>query len=69
MAAVLRLLRENQLHAKLGKCSFFQTEVHYLGHVVSKEGIAIDSEIIRAIMGWVFPKSVDEVLAKAHIEV
>jgi len=44
LAAVLRLLREHQLYAKLSKCSFFQTEVHYLGHVVSKEGIAVDLE-------------------------
>jgi len=32
-----------------------------LGHVVSKEGIAVDPEKIRAIMEWVAPKSVDEV--------
>ena len=42
LAAVLRLLREHPLYAKLNKLSFFQTEVHYLGHVVSKEGIAVD---------------------------
>eukprot|EP00253_Pinus_taeda_P030645 PITA_30645 len=60
LAAVLRLLREHQLYAKLNECSFFQTEVHYLGHVVSKEGIAIDLEKIRAIMEWVAPKSVDK---------
>lgn len=35
---VLRFLRENQLYSNLSKCSFFQTQVHYLGHVVSKEG-------------------------------
>ena len=32
---VLRFLREHQLYAKLNKCSFFQSKVHYLGHVVS----------------------------------
>ena len=61
LAAMLRLLREHKLYAKLNKCSFFQTEVHYLGHVVSKEGISVDPEKIRAIMGWVAPKNVDEV--------
>ncbi len=49
------------MYAKLSKCSFFQNEVHYLGHVVSKEGIAVDLEKTRAIMEWVVPKSVDEV--------
>eukprot|EP00253_Pinus_taeda_P027318 PITA_27318 len=61
LTALLRLLREHQLYAKLRKCSFFQTKVHYLGHVVSKDGIAVDPEKIRAIMEWVSPKNVDEV--------
>jgi len=42
LAALLRLLREHQFYAKLSKCSFFWTQVHYLGHVVSKEGKAVD---------------------------
>eukprot|EP00253_Pinus_taeda_P035904 PITA_35904 len=62
LAALLRLLREHQLYAKLNKCSFFHIVVHYLGHVVStKEGIVVDPKNIRAIMEWVSPKSVDEV--------
>ena len=61
LATVLRLLKEHQLYAKLNKCSFFQTGVHYLGHVVSKESIVVDPEKIRAIMEWVAPKNVDEV--------
>eukprot|EP00253_Pinus_taeda_P009519 PITA_09519 len=61
LAVVLRLLTEHQLYAKLSKCSFCHTEVHYLGHVVSKEGNAVASEKIRAIMEWVAPKNVDEV--------
>lgn len=39
LATILRSLRE---HPKPIKSSFFQTEVHYLGHIVSKEGIAVD---------------------------
>jgi len=35
--------------------------VHYLGHIVSKEGIAVDLEKIRAIMEWATPINVDEV--------
>lgn len=61
LAVVLRLLREQHLYVKLNKCSFFYTEVHYLGHVVSKEGIVVDPEKIRAIMDWVALKSVDMV--------
>ena len=32
-----------------------------MGHVVSKEGIAVDLEKTRAIMEWVAPRNVDEV--------
>jgi len=32
-----------------------------LGHVVSKEGIAVDVEKIRAILEWLTPKNLDEV--------
>ena len=42
LAAMLRLLREHKLYAKISKCNFFQTKVHYLGHIVSKEGITMD---------------------------
>jgi len=61
LAAVLRLMREHQLYANFSKCDFFQRKVHYLGHVVSKEGIAVDLENIRAIIEWEAPKIVDEV--------
>ena len=46
---VLQELREQQLFAKFSKCDFFKDEIQYLGHVVTKEGISIDSEKIRAI--------------------
>jgi len=61
LAAILKMLSEHQLYAKLSKCSFFQTEVHYLMHVVSKDGIVMDPEKIRDIMEWETPKNVDEV--------
>ena len=32
-----------------------------MGHVVSKEGIAVDPKKLRAIMEWETPKNVDEV--------
>jgi hypothetical protein len=33
---VLQVLREHQLYAKFVKCDFFQKQVHYLDHVISK---------------------------------
>lgn len=50
LATILILMREHQLYAKLSKCSLFQTEVHYLRHVVSKEGIAVVPEKIKYII-------------------
>ena len=48
---------------RLEKCSLFLKEVHYLGHVVSKEGIIVDPKKIRAIMEWSTPRNVDEVIS------
>jgi hypothetical protein len=33
---VLSCLRENKLYGKLSKCSFFQKEIHYLCHIISR---------------------------------
>ena len=48
---VLQVLREHQLYAKLSKCSFYQNKIHYLRHIISEEGIAVDPEKIEAIKG------------------
>eukprot|EP00253_Pinus_taeda_P030099 PITA_30099 len=49
---VLQTLREHQLYAKFSKCDFFKAEIQYLGHVITKDGIAVDPEKIKAIMEW-----------------
>ena len=40
---VLQCLREHQLYAKFSKCDFWLKEVPFLGHVISAEGISVDS--------------------------
>jgi hypothetical protein len=55
------VLREHHLYAKLSKCDFFQKQIHYLGHVLSKEGVAVDPEKIRSIMEWPTPKDVSDI--------
>jgi hypothetical protein len=57
----LQVLRKHQLYAKLSKCSSYQSKIHYLGHIVSEEGIAMDLEKIEAIKSWIVPKNVLEV--------
>jgi hypothetical protein len=57
----LQVLREHQLYAKLSKCSFYTKQIHYSGHIISKDGIAMDLEKIEAIREWSWPKNVTEV--------
>ncbi len=45
---VLEKLREHQLYAKYSKCEFWLSEVTYLGHVISKDGIAVNPERVQA---------------------
>ena len=58
---VLQVLREYQLYAKLRKCYFYQKHIHYLGHIISKQVIAVDPEKIEAIRVWPIPRNVLEV--------
>lgn len=63
LAIVLKFLREHHLYTNISKFGFFRKKVHYFGCVVSKEGIVVDLENIRAIMEWETPKYVDEVIS------
>ena len=54
-------LREHQLFAKFSKCDFFKDKIQYLGHVVTKEGISVDPEKIKAIEDWLVPKDITDV--------
>ena len=50
LRAVLQVLRDHQLYAKLNKCEFWLTEVKFLGHVVSTLGVSIYPEKVEAVM-------------------
>ncbi|XP_020997145.1 uncharacterized protein LOC110280438 [Arachis duranensis] len=43
---------ERKLYAKLSKCEFWKEEVKFLGHVVSKGGIAVNPSKVEAVMEW-----------------
>jgi hypothetical protein len=58
---VLQVLREHKLYEKFSKCDFFQKQVHYLGHVITEEGVAVDPEKIKSIMDWPTPKYVADI--------
>ena len=58
---VLKVLRDHKLYSKLSKCIFYQKNIHYLGHIISVDGITFDPEKIEAIRGWPVPRNVTEV--------
>ena len=58
---MLKTLRKQQLYAKLSKCEFWLREVSFLGHIISEEGIRVDSKKIEVIIEWKPPRNVTEV--------
>jgi hypothetical protein len=47
---VLQRLREHQLYAKLSKCEFCIQEVLFLGHIINKDGLAVDPKKVADIL-------------------
>ena len=58
LTLVLDKLRENQLFMKASKCSFAQTKLEYLGHIISDKGVATDPSKIEAMITWAVPTTV-----------
>jgi hypothetical protein len=55
---VLQRLQNCQLYAKLSKCEFWISEVLFLGHIINREGLAVDTKNVTAILYWKAPKDV-----------
>lgn len=58
---VLQRLRKANLKLSPKKCSLFQYEVPFLGHVVSKDGVRTDPQKVAAVADWPRPANVAEV--------
>lgn len=43
---VFKLLQKNQLFSKQSKCNFVQTNIEYLGHVITREIVSTNIEAI-----------------------
>jgi hypothetical protein len=50
LKTVMEKLREKKLFAKLKKCEFWLEEVSFLGHIVSKNGLAVDPTKVQAVV-------------------
>ena len=59
--AIFIRLQEAKLKLKLSKCSFFKKHLHYLGHLISSDGLLPTVEKTAAIKDLAQPKNVHEV--------
>ena len=60
LEALLDVLQRNTLRANYKQCSFGRTELDYLGHVISGEGVAVDAKKIEAVVHWPRPQTLRE---------
>jgi hypothetical protein len=60
LTIVFDILRQHQLFAKFSKCSFAQTQLEYLGHIISDQGVATDVEKTRVMLEWPVPLTVTQ---------
>nr|AAL78107.1 Putative polyprotein [Oryza sativa]AAM47295.1 Putative polyprotein [Oryza sativa Japonica Group]AAP52470.1 retrotransposon protein, putative, Ty3-gypsy subclass [Oryza sativa Japonica Group] len=58
---VLEKLKEHQLYAKFSKCDFWLTEVKFLGHVITAQGVAVDPSNVESVTKWTPPKTVSQI--------
>ena len=61
LKTVLCRLRDHNLRARLSKCKFAAREVHYLGHIISQDGVKPDPGKIAAVNDLPPPNSVKSV--------
>jgi hypothetical protein len=58
---VLQKLREHRLYAKLSKCEFWMKQVAFLGHVITKGGMSVDTSKVQDVLSWNAPTSVGDI--------
>jgi hypothetical protein len=57
---VFQVLSEHKLFIKVSKCTFAQQSISYLGHIISKDGVAIDPAKTEAMLNWPVPQNFTE---------
>ena len=55
------MIMRTQIIWEVVQMLFYQSRIHYLGHVISGEGIVVDPTKVEAIMEWPAPTNVTEV--------
>ncbi|KAH9265275.1 hypothetical protein BASA83_011173 [Batrachochytrium salamandrivorans] len=55
---VFKVLSDNRLFCRAEKCHFYQTEIKYLGYIISSSGVSMDPSKIKAVQEWPAPRKV-----------
>ena len=55
LRVVLQTLKDRQLFSKISKCDIWFKFVAFLGHIISSEGIQVDSKKIDTVKQWLRP--------------
>ena len=61
LRTVFGRMRSAQLKMKAKKCHLFRTEVEYLGHIISRDGVATAEDKIQKVRDWPTPSNAREV--------
>ncbi|WMV25807.1 hypothetical protein MTR67_019192 [Solanum verrucosum] len=61
LRVVLQTLKDHQLFAKFNNCEFWLQSFAFLGHIVSSEGIRVNSQKIEAVKQWPRPTSATDI--------
>lgn len=57
MCTVLQTMHHHKLFLKKSKCLFGEESMTYLGHIISGQGVAMDSDKVEAIQAWPKPQT------------
>ena len=52
---VFALLQKYKLYLKESKCSLFLEKINFLGHVISSEGVSMESGKLAVVENWPVP--------------
>ena len=63
LCEVFEILRTQKFFCRLHKCHFNDTEMKYLGHLISADGVRPDPEKVEKVKEWPRPTTVQEVRA------
>lgn len=58
---VFAIFQKYKLYLKESKCSLFMSRVNFLGHVVSAEGVSLESGKVDVVQKWPVPQTVTHV--------